>query len=70
MKIDARTPIMDQRPVLYTTQEEANEDATNRLLVWRVARQIRIDRRLPEGAVVRVTLHDREGRVLYQGDVT
>jgi hypothetical protein len=59
----------DQRPVLWTTQEEAHEDAKNRLLVWRIARQIRIDRRLPEGEVVRVTLHDRDGRVLYEGEV-
>jgi hypothetical protein len=34
-----------------------------------VARQIRIDRRLPEGEVVRVTLHDRGGRVLFEDDV-
>jgi hypothetical protein len=60
---------MNQRPVLWTTQEEAHEDAKNRLLVWRVARQIRIDRRLPEGEVVRVTLHDRDGRVLFEGEV-
>ncbi len=60
---------MDQRPVLWTTQEEAHEDAKNRLVVWRIARQIRIDRRLPEGEVVRVTLHDRDGRVLFEGEV-
>ncbi len=60
---------MDQRPALFTTQEEAHEEAKNRLLVWRVARQIRIDRRLPEGEVVRVTLHDRDGRVLFEGEV-
>lgn len=60
---------MDQRPTLFTTQEEAYEEALNRLLVWRVARKIRIDRRLPEGEVVRVTLHDRDGRVLFEGEV-
>ncbi len=60
---------MDQRPTLFTTQEEAQEDARNRLTVWRIARQIRIDRRLPEGEVVRVTLHDQAGQVLYEGDV-
>ena len=60
---------MDQRPTLFTSQEEAHEEAKNRLLVWKVARQIRIDRRLPEGEVVRVTLHDRDGRVLFQGEV-
>jgi hypothetical protein len=54
---------------LYTEREEAEEDARNRLLVWRVARQVRIDRRLPEGEVVRVTFHGQDGRVLYQGDV-
>lgn len=60
---------MDQHPAIFTTQEEALEEAKNRLLVWKVARQIRIDRRLPEGEVVRVTLHDRDGRVLFEGDV-
>ena len=54
---------------LYTEREEAEEDARNRLLVWRIARQIRIDRRLPEGEVVRVTLHDAEGQVVWKGDV-
>jgi hypothetical protein len=29
----------------------------------------RIGRRLPEGGGVRVTLHDRDGRVLFEGDV-
>ncbi len=37
--------------------------------VWRIAHQIRIDRRLPEGEVVRVTLHDAEGQVVWKGDV-
>ena len=60
---------MDQRPTLFTTQEEAHEEAKNRLVVWRIARQIRLDRRLPEGEVVRVTLHDRDGRVLFEGEV-
>ena len=60
---------MDQRPVLWTSQEEAHEDAKTRLFIWRVARQIRIDRRLPEDEVVRVTLHDRDGRVLFEGEV-
>lgn len=60
---------MDQRPTVFTTQEEAHDDAKNRLLVWRVARQIRIDRRLPEGEIIRVTLHDRDGRVLFAGEV-
>ncbi len=61
---------MDQRPALFTTQEEAQEEAKNRLVVWRIARQIRIDRRLPEGEVVRVTLHDQNGTVIFEGDVT
>jgi hypothetical protein len=54
---------------LLTDREEAEGDARNRLLVWRIARQIRIDRRLPEGEVVRVTLHDAEGTVVWKGDV-
>ena len=58
---------MDQRPALFTTQEDAYEEAKTRLFVWRVARQIRIDRRLPEGEIVRVTLHDRDGRVRIPG---
>jgi hypothetical protein len=29
-----------------------------------------VDRGVPEGEVVRVTLHDRDGKVLFQGDVT
>jgi hypothetical protein len=60
---------MDQRPTLFTIQEDAHEEAKTRLFVWRVARQIRIDRRLPEGAVVRVTLRDPEGAVLFEGEV-
>lgn len=60
---------IDHRPALFTTQEEAHEEAKNRLVVWRIARQIRLDRRLPEGEIVRVTLHDRDGRVLFEGDV-
>jgi len=39
------------------------------LLVWKVARRIRIDRRLPEGEVLRVTLHGQDGRVLFEGEV-
>jgi len=61
---------MDQRPMLWTTQEEAHEEALNRLLVWRVARQIRVDRRFPEGEVVRVTLHDRDGQGLLEPEVS
>jgi hypothetical protein len=60
---------MDQRPTVFTTQEEAHEEAMNRLLVWSVARQIRIDRRIPEGEVVRVMLHDQNGTVIFEGDV-
>jgi len=60
---------MDQRPTLFTTQDEAHTEAKNRLLVWRGAKQIRIDRPLPEGEVVRVTIHDRDGRVLFEGEV-
>lgn len=41
----------------------------NRLLVWRVASQIRVDRGVPAGEVVRVTLHDKDGAVLFEGEV-
>jgi hypothetical protein len=37
--------------------------------VWRIARQIRIDRRVAENEVVRVTLQDKDGKVLFEGDV-
>ena len=60
---------MDQQPTLYTSQEEAQEEARNRLLVWRLAKQVRIDRRIPDGEVVRVTLHDKDGTVLFHGEV-
>jgi hypothetical protein len=60
---------MDRHPALYDAEDEAVEDAKNRLLVWRVAQQIRIDRRVPEGEVVRVTLHDKDGTVLFEGEV-
>jgi hypothetical protein len=60
---------MDDHPAVFTTEEEAHEDAKNRLLVWRVASQVRLDRGVPEGEVVRVTLHGEDGRVLFTGDV-
>jgi hypothetical protein len=60
---------MDDHPAVFTTAEEAHEDARNRLLVWRVASQVRLDRGVPEGEVVRVTLHGEDGRVLWKGDV-
>ena len=60
---------MDDRPVVFTTENEAREEARNRLLVRRVASQIRLDRGVPEGEVVRVTLHDKDGAVLFEGDV-
>ncbi len=37
--------------------------------MWRVARQIRIDRRVAQDEVVRVTLHDKDGAVLFEGEV-
>lgn len=61
---------MEARPVLFTTEDEAFEEAKTRLFVWKVARQIRIDRRVGEDEVVRVTLQDRDGTVLFEGDVT
>ena len=60
---------MEDRPTIFTSEEEAHEEAKNRLLVWRIARQIRIDRRVPEDEVVRVTLQDKDGTVLFEGDV-
>ena len=60
---------MDEHPTVFTDEEEAHEDAKNRLLVWRVASQIRLQRGVPEGEIVRVTLHDRDGTVLFEGDV-
>ncbi len=60
---------MDDHPAIFTSEEEAHKDARNRLLVWRIARQIRIDRRVAEDEVVRVTLQDRYGTVLFEGDV-
>lgn len=60
---------MDDHPAVFTSEEEAHEEAKNRLLVWRVARQIRIDRRVAEDEVVRVTLHGQDGAVLFEGEV-
>ncbi len=60
---------MEDRPTIFTSEEEAQEEAKNRLLVWRIARQIRIDRRVADDEVVRVTLQDRDGTVLFEGDV-
>lgn len=59
---------MDDHPAVFTSQEEAHEDAKNRLLVRRVASQIRIDRGVPEGEVVRVRLRDKDGRVLFRDE--
>lgn len=59
----------DDRLVVFTTEDEAREEARNRLLVRRVASQIRLDRAAPDGEVVRVTLHDKDGAVLFRGDV-
>ena len=60
---------MDEHPTVFSSEEEAHEDAKNRLLVWRVASQIRLDRGVPEGEVVRVSLRDKDGTVLFEGDV-
>lgn len=60
---------MDDRPVVFTAEDEAHDEARNRLLVRRIASQIRLDRGVPEGEVVRVTLHDKDGTVLFEGDV-
>jgi hypothetical protein len=60
---------MDEHPTVFSAEEEAHEEAKNRLLVWRIARQIRLDRRVAENEVVRVTLHGKNGAVLFEGDV-
>lgn len=60
---------MGDRPVVFTTEDEAREEARDRLLVRRIASQIRLDRGVPEGEVVRVTLHGSDGAVLFRGDV-
>lgn len=38
-------------------------------LVWRIVRWIRIARRVADDEVVRVTLQDRDGAVLFEGEV-
>jgi hypothetical protein len=60
---------MDDHPAVFTSEEEAHEEAKTRLFVWRLASQIRVDRRAPENEVVRVTLRDQSGALLYEGDV-
>ena len=54
---------------LHGEQDAAIEDGKNRLVVWKVARQIRADRGLALDEVVTVTLHDEAGRVVYEGEV-
>jgi hypothetical protein len=41
----------------------------NRLVVGKIARQIRAERGLPLTEVVRVTLHDEAGNVVWKGEV-
>ena len=60
---------MDDHPVLFTDEEEAHEEAKNRLLVRRIAERIRIERRLAADEVVRITLHDADGRIIWKGEV-
>ena len=60
---------IEEHPTIFTTQDEAHEDAKNRLLVWKVANRIREERRLPADEVVRITLHDADGQVVWKGDV-
>ena len=60
---------MDDHPAVFTTEEEAREEANNRLFVWRIARQIRVDWRVAEDEVVRVTLPGKDGTVLFKGEV-
>lgn len=65
----ARGLSMNDRPVVFTTEGEARDEAWNRLFVRRIASQIRLDRGVPAGEVVRVTLHGQDGAVLLRGDV-
>lgn len=58
-----------QNVALFTDQAEAHEEAKTRLTVWRIASRIRAERGLPLDEVVRVTLHDEHGRVLWKGNV-
>jgi len=60
---------MDEHPTVFTSEEEAHEEAKNRLFVWRIARQIRVDRRVADDEIVRITLQDKDGAVLLEGDV-
>ncbi|MFO0931981.1 MAG: hypothetical protein U1E39_04650 [Planctomycetota bacterium] len=59
---------MDDRPAVFTSEVEAHDEAMNRPLVWRIARQIRIDLRVADGEVVRVTLPDRDRNMLFEGE--
>ena len=60
---------MECHPTLHGDQDAAVEDGKNRLLVWKVAGQIRADRGLALDEVVRVTLLGEDGAVIFQGDV-
>jgi len=60
---------LEQHPTLFTDEDDAVEDAKNRLLARNAARLIRKQRRLPADEVVRITLHDESGAVLWNGDV-
>ena len=60
---------IEEHPTIFTAPEEAHEDAKNRLLVWRVANRIRRERDLPADEIVRITLHDADGEVVWKGDV-
>jgi hypothetical protein len=59
---------MDDPPAVFRSEEEAHEEAKNRLLVWRIASRIRIGRRVPESELVRVTPQDKDGTVLFEGE--
>ena len=60
---------MDRHPVLYDTEDEAVEDAKNRLFVRRVASRSGSTAGCREGEVVHVTLHGKDGTVLFEGEV-
>ena len=52
---------MDDRPVVFTAEDEAREEARNRLLIRRVASRIRLDRGVPDGEVARCPPDDHGG---------
>lgn len=57
---------MAEHPTIFTDAEEAHAEASNRLLVRRAANWLRKARGFDPDDVARVTLHDEDGRVVYE----